>query len=263
VTVLTIVLCLVLSSAFCLAQSMAWYAALRSAGVAASYRTCLKLMYMGAAIDITVFPARLSSDAFRLWYMRDRSLTSAALGIATFRMAALSPYLMYALLFAAQHARVAASGALSGVVLLAVATAIWRRKSPKSRIAVAIRNCWSGLLVAIPASSLAVTTEVLRNLALLSLVGLAPSWEMVHVYLASHMIGVLSGLPFGIGAKDLSLTAFLANHLSAGAIARYLLLARITGELASATAGLLLFGGEVREFLRQRRMSRQRKGVTA
>ena len=101
---------------------------------------------------------------------------------------------------------------------------------------------WKALGAVVVLTCVLILMEFLRVTILLRLFHFRPSFDFFLWFFLSHVIGVASGVPSGLGVKDVALGIYLKGFLSVPEIALFLILCRLTGEVFSAFLGWCVAG---------------------
>jgi len=250
----------VLSTVFTLVKALAWKIAFKAEEIDLSYYECVKIFSLSSLVDFLFFPSTISADLFKLAYLKNYGIAQKLRAIVLFRVATSSAY---ALVLIAYFAQVSVLLTLFG--LLAFCLVVFRRYQPGAMAAYFRRVAWVfGALVLLTLLVICITFS--RAYLLAGLFDAALPLRFLFEYVVSHFVGVLSAVPMGLGAKDLSLGYFLSEHLSTEQIGLFLILLRLSGEVYGALLGWLFSAGMsmglFRDFLRQGKTERQTAGAS-
>lgn len=222
-------------------RSITWLYSWRQHGVMLSFAESLRLFLVSAAIDAVVFPSAVSSDLYKIAYLKSVPLTTKLSAILHLRIGILLPY------FA-----VAGAG-LVGWEMTTVAFTLAALALSLPRI-----RTWIAITCKFPLRPSVILGVTLYD-ALTTICNFTRVWAILaalgypHLlpleFAVGHLSGALSGVPMGLGARDASWTYFLHNHLSIERIALFLVAHRLSGELLSGVLGWLVAADQVTRFL--------------
>jgi len=223
------VLCLAL--VFAAVKICCWRVVFRCHGISLTFSKLIELFYISAFIDLLVFPARVASDSYKALVLKDFPLRDRLKAIVLFRVASTLPFILVVLGFLFVRNSIVT---LLILVLLIVLLFVVRARLGFLKEALAKKGAFLYVLLA---TLLLIVSEYYRASFLLMLFKLAPEPLFLLEFGLAHAVGVVSGLPIGLGAEDLSLAFFLRDDLSLVEIAIFLAVFRLSGEFFSAFIG--------------------------
>lgn len=225
---------LLLQSLYILTKSSGWYIAWRSQAVEITYRESVSLFLMSAFVDLLVFPTAVSSDLFKLAYLKraDRSQKLSAILIC--RAATITPYVAAVFIFLITRS---SNWIWAGFGFVAIAVGYLFK-----RFNSVLRTNWGTYIRIVAMTVAALFFDCARARCLLALFGLSSGLDFLGQFSVCHVLGILTALPFGLGTKDAGYFYFLNGVLSHADIAAFLILLRLTGEIPSALCGWLIAG---------------------
>jgi uncharacterized membrane protein YbhN (UPF0104 family) len=240
----TIAMALGISLIFILTKSLGWFYTWRSQNILLSYLNSGRLFLMASAIDLLVYPAKISADLFSIAYLKDYNLTQKTKAVLLFRICAILPFIVLTSYWLARHSffYLLIGFALLGIVLKLPSRYLRQLKG--------ILPYWKTMLILVTLTLITLLVEFARISILLRIFRFNITPDFLLWFVVSHSLGVASGIPAGLGVKDAALVFYLAGMLSPAEIAVFLILLRFTGEIFSAFLGWCLAGQQALQLLR-------------
>ncbi|MBL7661449.1 hypothetical protein JNK13_01735 [bacterium] len=226
-----------ISLIFSVLRAIQWNQAALNYGHREALSASIGTQFRATFVDLTVFPARISSDIYRYQTLSGISAPAKLRTVATYRLSTMIPLILvifYALCSEVTTEIWSLFLALLGLSVGLVIYRIFRRYN--------FFNSSDLILLAKLAALgvLALLVDLFRSYLLISTFTVMPFAEYATKHLIAQGIGALSGLPLGIGAKDLSLIYFFKSILTSPQVGAFIAVQRLTGELLGAFLGFLL-----------------------
>lgn len=237
---------LCLSLLFLCVSSWQWKIAARSFKIYLPISTAFSTTLTCSLIDLLVFPSKVSSDVFRSKSLGGVEFKESLKVVLFYRAAKAGPFLILtplALLL------VGVSPLWVGLGMMALIAAGLRFSGRIKSLA----PSWKNLGVASLLTGLLIFTESVRSWLLIRLFHDVAMGSVMASHLISVGAGNLSGIPLGLGTKDLSWGLMLKNYLSGPQIILFLLLLRLTGEIFGAVLGWIVSGKKIWSIIKNTR----------
>ena len=233
--------------AFVLFKAVAIHISMRSSAIPFSFQQSVHLFMLTTFIDVTVFPNKVSSDVFKYAYLKDVTRWKRIKSILVFR---LGNILFFVIIFILYFYRVSVLGTLGllAVLLILSLTGVVPRIVNKvfSSPSLLTRADVAPLLSIAFLTFCDFCVEVGKLMVLLVFFfHISVPLDIIFVYIIAHSLGVLSHVPMGIGLKDISLSIYLIQFMSASDIFLFLVLMRLFGEILVAFLGWILIGRKI------------------
>lgn len=234
----TLLTCVGFSLVYSIVSAVNWKIICDSQNISFTLRESFKIICVSSLIDVVVFPSRISSDVYRASRLKDRGIRTGVQVTAAYRVGKIIPFLILTPLLLIKDGAIPGKSLLFIVALLAIGGYLVR-KAPQ------LTPFWKPLLIVLALNTLLLLTEYTRTYLLLSLFHPFDYQHMLTSFLLSNSAGAASGIPLGLGAKDVSWGLLLKSTLTPAHLALFLLLLRLTGELFNALLGWIFSGRKI------------------
>lgn len=235
-----------ISMTFIFLKAFAWYLSWHSQNILISYFQTFNIFLIAAAVELLVYPAKVSADLFSISYLKNYRIAQKVKSVLLFRIGAITPFIVISFFWLAIH-HVFYFGigiTIFMVVIIKFGSGFFKRLQSMPHLGKTL-----GSVIVI--SCLTILVEFIRISVLLSLFHFPTSIDFFLWFIVSHSLGVASGIPSGLGVKDVSLGMYLRGFIAPGDIALFLIISRLTGEIFTASLGWCVAGRQVFQLMTQ------------
>ncbi len=216
-------------------KSLSLFMCARTLGFHKPFIYFFKAYCISTFIEISTLSGKVGSDAFKYVYWKDASRSQRLKIILLFRLSNV-PAVCYSLVLVLFHG----SYFWLWFVLIAVVAVILAKRIKEDFEADKIRAVSSSFFMVSHLQAAALAICLFQFYLLLLVYETEHAWAALSGYVISFIVGSVSLLPLGLGAKDLTLLVQLKPYMAMGSILGILILQRVTGDFVTAGVGWIL-----------------------